>query len=109
MCESSRTDLLHSAALQLARTLDNGRSMAENTSETPTVEMSLELLSDALRKAADDLLSTRAVLDRARTDIASRNTSVSRRVVGAAERVVDQLRKTDEALRDVVKELEERD
>ncbi len=96
-------------ALDLARSLDLGDTMAENTSETPTVEMSLALLSDAVGKAADDLRATRAVLDRARTDIAARNTSVSRRVVGAAERVVNHLRETDEALRDVVKQLEERD
>jgi hypothetical protein len=84
-------------------------AMAENTSEKPTVEMSLQLLSDAVGKAADDLCAARVALDRARIDIASRNTSVSRRVVGAAERVVDHLRETDEALREVVKELEERD
>jgi len=83
--------------------------MAENTSDAPTVETSLELLSEAVGKAADDLRAARAVLDRARADIAARNTSVSRRVVGAAERVVTHLRETDEALRDVVKELEERD
>src|SRR5256885_8949659 len=92
-----------------ARSLDVSASMAENTSETPTVEVSLQLLSDAVGKAADDLCAARVALDRARIDIASRNTSVSRRVVGAAERVVDHLRQTDEALRDVVKELEERD
>jgi hypothetical protein len=83
--------------------------MAENTPEAPTVETSLELLSDAVGKAADDLRSARATLDRVRADIASRNTSISRRVVGAAERVVTHLRETDEALRDVVKELEQRD
>jgi hypothetical protein len=83
--------------------------MAENPSETPTVEMSLELLSEAVGRAADDLRSARMTLDRARADIAARNTSVSRRVVGAAERVVTHLRETDDALRDVVKQLEERD
>ena len=83
--------------------------MAEHSSESPTVEMSLELLSGAVGKASDDLRAARAVLDRTRADIASRNTSVSRRVVAAAERVVNHLRETDEALRDVVKQLEERD
>jgi ABC-type transporter Mla subunit MlaD len=83
--------------------------MAENTSDTPTVETSLELLSEAVGKAADDLRAARTVLDRARADIAARNTSVSRRVVSTAERVVTHLRETDEALRDVVKQLDERD
>ncbi|HEY2906007.1 MAG TPA: hypothetical protein VGJ29_08905 [Vicinamibacterales bacterium] len=83
--------------------------MDEKMSDTPTVEMSLTMLSDAVSRAADDLRSTRATLDRARIDIASHNTSVSRRVVDKAALVVDHLRETDEALRDVVRELEERD
>jgi hypothetical protein len=83
--------------------------MADPRPDTVTVEMSLELLSDALAKAADDLSAARTSLDRARVDIASRNTSVPRSVVAAAERVVSHLRETDEALRDVGKELEGRD
>jgi len=80
--------------------------MAETT---PTVEMSLEALSEAIGKAADDLCASRRVLDAARADIASRNTSVSRTVVTAAEHVVEHLRKTDQALKDVIQGLEERD
>ncbi len=70
--------------------------------------MSLEMLSEALGKAADDLRSTRVSLDQARLDLASRNTSVSRAVVKDAERAIDHLRATDECLQDVLKELAER-
>ncbi len=76
---------------------------------TPTVEMSLEALSAAVGKASDDLRSVRAALDVARADIASRNTSLSRDVVGHAERVIAHLREADESLRDVLKDLSRRD
>jgi hypothetical protein len=79
------------------------------SSHEPTVEMSLEALSDSLGKAADDLRAVRVVLDRARADIASRNTSISRTVIVAATRTLDHLRGADESLRDVLKELEARD
>ncbi len=74
-----------------------------------TVEASLGMLSDAVGKASDDLQSARQALDRMRADLASRNTSVSRTVIAKAELVVDHLRETDRALRDVVTALEERD
>ena len=76
---------------------------------TPTVEMSLDALSEACTKSSDDLRAVKDVLERARGDIASRNTSISRRIVTAAERVVDHLKKTDEALKEVLVALEERD
>ena len=76
---------------------------------TPTVEMSLEALSDAVGKASEDLRSVRATLDVARADIASRNTSLSRDVVGHAERVIVHLREANESLRDVLKDLSRRD
>jgi hypothetical protein len=76
---------------------------------TPTVETSLDLLSQALGKAADDLRATRATIDLARADIGSRNTSLTRTIVLASTRAIDHLRHADEALRDVVKGLEERD
>jgi len=76
---------------------------------SPTVDMSLQALSDAVGKAGDDLRAVRPVLDRARADIASRNTSVTRTVIVAATRVIDHLRGADEALADVLKELEQRD
>ena len=81
--------------------------MAETT--TPTVEMSLEALSDAVGKASDDLRAVRATLDVARADIASRNTSVSREIVSHAEEVIVHLRGADEGLRDVLKDLMQRD
>ena len=75
----------------------------------PTVEMSLEALSDAVGKASEDLQAVRATLDVARADIASRITSLSRDVVGHAERVIVHLREADESLRDVLKDLSRRD
>jgi ABC-type transporter Mla subunit MlaD len=80
--------------------------MAENTAIT--VEMSLEALSEALGKAADDLRAVVPAIDQARAEIASRNTSVSRDVIKDAERVIDHLRQADDCLRDVVKDLAER-
>ena len=77
--------------------------------ETITVEQSLQALSDAMGKAGDDLRAVRTTLDRARADIAARNSSVSRAVVTDAERVIDHLRRTDEYLRDVLQHLIERD
>jgi ABC-type transporter Mla subunit MlaD len=81
--------------------------MAEN--DLPTVEMSLEMLSEALGKASEDLRATRVSLDQARLDLASRNTSVSRTIVKDAERVIDHLRATDESLQHVLKGLADRD
>ena len=75
----------------------------------PTVDTALQILGDVVAKAADDLGAVRVVLDRARADIASRNTSISRTVIGKATAVIDHLRGADEALRDVLRELEERD
>ena len=80
-----------------------------DTKEIPTVEKSLEVLSEAIGKAADDLCAVRARLDLERADMATRNTSVSREVVKDAEKVVDHLRQADEGLRDVLKNLSERD
>ena len=80
-----------------------------DTHDTPTVEQSLEALSEALGKASDDLRAVRETVDRARADIATRNTSVSRTVVKDAERVIDHLRQTDEYLSDVLRHLSERD
>ena len=81
--------------------------MDENAA--PTVEMSLEMLSEAVGKAATDLQAVRAALDTARADITSRNTSVSRVVLKDAGRVIDHLRRADEGLRDVLRDLSERE
>ena len=67
------------------------------------------MLSEAVGKASDDLRAVRATLDAARADIASRNTSMSRDVLKDAERVVNHLRQADEGLRDVLKDLSERE
>jgi hypothetical protein len=75
----------------------------------PTVEMSLEALSVAVGKASEDLRAVRSALDTARADIASRNTSMSRNVVKDAEKAIDELRKADQGLREVLKDLAERD
>ena len=87
--------------------VDTSSLMDEKT--TPTVEMSLEALSEAVGKASEDLRGVRATLDVARADIASRNTSMSRDVVKHAERVIGHLRDADESLRDVLKDLSRRD
>jgi hypothetical protein len=83
--------------------------MDETHTQEPTVEMSLESLSQALGKASEDLVSVRAALDTARADIAARNTSVSRQVVKDADRVIRSLRDTDAGLRDVLQNLASRD
>jgi len=83
--------------------------MSPSTDETPTVEMSLAALSEAIAKSSDDLRAVRVVLDRARADIASRNTSLTRSVIASATTAIDHLRGADEALRAVLKELEARD
>jgi len=75
----------------------------------PTVETSLDVLSEAVGKSADDLRAVRDTIDRARADIAEHNTSISREVVVAAARAVDRLKEADEALRDVLQGLAERD
>jgi hypothetical protein len=49
--------------------------------DTPSVETSLEMLSEAVSKASDDLRAVHTSLEQARVDIASRNTSVSREVI----------------------------
>lgn len=82
--------------------------MSDDTT-TPTVEASLAMLAEAVAKAADDFRAVSAILERARRDIASHNTSVSRNVVSGATRAVNHLRATDEALRDVLESLESRD
>jgi hypothetical protein len=81
--------------------------MADDT--TPTVEQSLDALIDAVGKAAADYLAVGGALTRARSDIAARNTTVSRALVTSARRALDHLRGADEALKGVLTALEERD
>lgn len=80
-----------------------------DTTDHVTVETSLAGLSDAVGKACVDLMAVKTALDKARGDIATRNTSVARAVIGHAERAIDHLRGADESLRAVVKDLIERD
>jgi cob(I)alamin adenosyltransferase len=88
--------------------MDLGRTPAMDNPHKPTVEQSLCALSDALCKATDDMKVCRRMIDRARDDLATRATSISRDVVRDAERVVKSLSDTDESLRDVLKDLTER-
>jgi len=76
---------------------------------TPTVEMSLAALSEAVGKASEDLTAVRTALDAARADITARNTSVTRAVIKDAERVIDHLRRADDGLRDVLQDLASRE
>jgi hypothetical protein len=76
---------------------------------TPTVATSLEALIEAVGKASDDLRAVRATLDKARADIESRNTSLSRDVVKHAEHVIGHLRDADNGLRNVLSDLSRRD
>src|SRR5262249_56791817 len=109
-----------SRGIQWRMTWDRGKAgrvgggtrveLAAGMDEThqPTVEMSLEALSQALGKASDDLSSVRNALEAARADIATRNTSLTRDVVKHADRVIRSLKETDEGLRDVLEDLAER-
>ena len=76
--------------------------------QPPTVEQSLEVLSETIGKASDDLIAVRRRLDAERSEIASRNTSVNRGVVRHAERVIEHLREADEELRNVLNDLTDR-
>jgi hypothetical protein len=77
--------------------------------QTPTVDESLEMLSETIGKATEDLGAVRTRIEEERFEIASRNTSVSRGVVRHAERVIDHLRQADEGLAAVLKDLCERE
>jgi hypothetical protein len=80
----------------------------ENTTTTPTVEVSLQFLDDVLQRAAADLLASRNALSRARAEIASGNFSLPRSIVADADRVVDHLKQADYALSSVLASLRDR-
>jgi cob(I)alamin adenosyltransferase len=80
----------------------------DNRKQTPTVDESLEMLSEAMGKATEDLGAVRSRIEQERFEIASWNTSVSRGVVRHAERVIDHLRQADEGLHTVLDDLNER-
>jgi hypothetical protein len=71
----------------------------------PTVEQSLDVLSEVVAKAAEDMEAAHGAIEMARDEIASRNGEVPRAVIVAATRAIDHLRRADEALRDVLREL----
>jgi hypothetical protein len=77
--------------------------------DEPTVEQTLAVLSEALGKASADLFAVRSAIDLARVDMSSHNGSHTRDVIRHAERVVDQLRKTDESLSEVLDDLRDTD
>jgi len=79
------------------------------TKEEPTVEQSLEVLSEALGKASVDLCAVRAAVDLARVDMSSHNGSHTRAIVRDAERAVTHLREAEESLKDVLKDIAEAD
>jgi hypothetical protein len=75
---------------------------------TPPVDIQLEEVSDVIERAAADLLSARLVLDRERAEFVASGASPSRPLMVAATRVVDDLRRTEEALAELLKQLEVR-
>jgi len=81
---------------------------ANDAPATAAVETQLEEVSDAIQRAAGDLLAARLVLDRERAEFAARGGTPSRELLIAATRVVDEMRRTDQALTDLLKELDVR-
>lgn len=78
---------------------------AHDANSAPTVEVSLDILSAVVGKAAEDLTAVHGAIDAARHDIRARNTAASREVLLAATRAVNHLRFADLALKDVIREL----
>lgn len=75
---------------------------------TPPVEVQLEAVSEAIHRAAGDLLSARFVLDRERDAFVARGAQPSRELLIAATHVVNELRRTDQALETLLRQLEPR-
>jgi hypothetical protein len=74
----------------------------------PPVDIQLEEVSNAIQRAAADLLSARLVLDRERAEFVARGAEPSRPLLLAATRVVDDLRRIEEALAGLLQQLEAR-
>jgi hypothetical protein len=79
--------------------------MSSEQAPAVPVEDQLEKVSDAIARAAADLLAAREALDRERTEFIARGARPSRALLIAALRVVDEMRETDEALVDLLKQL----
>ncbi len=82
-----------------------------DSNAAPTVERSLEVLSQARRKAVGDLAAVGRAIEMARgssaeTSALTADADRSRALVIAATRAVDELRRVDESLTAVVKTLE---
>ena len=82
--------------------------MSPDEITTPPVDIQLEEVSDVIQRAAADLLSARLVLDRERAEFVASGAPPSRPLMLAATRVVDDLRRTEEALAELLKQLEVR-
>lgn len=76
----------------------------EDFTDVP-VETQLEAVSEAIQRAEADSLSAQVALDRERADFTIRGAKPSRALLVAATRVVDDLRRTDEALAALLREL----
>jgi hypothetical protein len=79
--------------------------MSDSTDTPPTLENSLGLLSGAISRAAADLLASRNVLERIRTETVANDEGMTRDVVTAAERVVSHLADADVHLRQLLEKL----
>lgn len=75
----------------------------------PSVDLQLEEVSEVIQRAAADLLSARLVLDRERAEFVASGSQPSRPLLLAATRVVDDLRRVEQALSDLLKQFEVRD
>jgi hypothetical protein len=82
--------------------------MSPDEITTPPVDVQLEQVSDAIQRAAADLLSARLVLDHERAEFVASAAEPSRALMLAATRVVDDLRRAEESLAELLKQLEVR-
>lgn len=81
---------------------------ADEANSAPTVEVSLDILSSVVGKAVEDLNAARNAIDAARHQTRAHETAASREVLLAATRAVNHLRYADLALKDVIRELNEK-
>src|SRR5262249_7977349 len=78
-----------------------------NPSESaPSSDNTFDLLGQALIKASDDLTAAHGAIEMARERDENGSSAASRRLIVAATRAIDHLREVDEALSEVLRELE---
>lgn len=82
--------------------------MQDDDSQTVPVDAQLAQVSDAIQRAAADLLAARDALDRERAAFTARGGRPSRELLIAATHLVNEMRRTDQALTELLKELEAR-